>query len=172
MSSPDPLLQVVYLARQDFNRYRANHMLPSNGAFIESVHVPVSMDAAALSSWAEMRLAHHEAYRSSYWNAAQRTCHIQSMYVEWVCEGTHLTRLVAQDSVFTDNAIRMKPVEDVALARQLDPTKFALLPANALEAILRHSDDVEELRAASETMHAQLVLQAIRKLFVVVDWST
>lgn len=155
MSSPDPLLQVVYLARQDFDRYRANHMLPSNGAFIESVRVPVSMDAAALSSWAEMRLAHHEAYRSSYWNAAQRTCHIQSMYVE----GTHLTRLVAQDSVFTDNAIRMKP--------ELDPTKFALLPANALEAILRHSDDVEELRATSET-----VLQAIRKLFVVVDWST
>lgn len=71
------LAQVVYLTPRDFGIYRDAHVLPSDGAFIESVRVPANDD-----SWAEGRLHHHEAYRASYRNTAKRPFRIDSVHVE------------------------------------------------------------------------------------------
>ena len=162
-------LQLVYLDRHNLEIYIREHVLPRDGAFIESADIPAHVDMAGLILFLNKRLCEREAYRARIRKVTERRAVINAVHVEWG-EG-HISRLVGGDTIVQDNELRMQPTESLHLPRQLDDSWLATLPSTAVENIIRHADEVSVLQVASPTVAAQYISTPIRKMLVDVAWS-
>ena len=94
-------LQLVYLDRHNLDIYIREHLLPRDGAFIESADIPAHLDIAGLIGFLNKRLCEREAYRARIRKVAERRAVINAVHVEWG-EG-HISRLVGGDTIVQDN---------------------------------------------------------------------